>query len=127
LARTFALLGPPLPMKCPACGVSVGWKHASAHVQFLCPHCHQGLKLRPAYFRIVNVVSLIAAGLLAYGYGLRRDNVIWGVLVGVFPVQVILLNISLRIFPPDVELTGDFRGILYGDSDERSRSNKDPS
>ena len=110
-------------MTCPECHARIGWNIASAR-EFLCPKCHQGLVLRKAYFRVVIVVSQIVAGLLAYGFGLRRDNLIWGVLVGMFPVYIILINITTTLFPPDLELTGEFRGILYSDQDDGPHDGK---
>jgi hypothetical protein len=32
----------------------------------------------------------------------------------VWPTHFLLVFITMRLFPPDVESTGDFRGILYG-------------
>jgi hypothetical protein len=35
--------------------------------------------------------------------------------LAVWPLNAVLLRITVRTFPPDIELTGEFRGILYDD------------
>jgi hypothetical protein len=86
-----------------------------AGVQFLCPACKQGLRLRRSYFAVAHVMGLMIAGLLAYVLGARDDVLFWAVCFGGLPAAFIVVNISMRVFPPDVEVTGEFRGILYGD------------
>jgi hypothetical protein len=71
----------------------------------------------------VNVASVVATGLAAYAFAIRGDALFWVVCLGWFPVSVVLLNITLRLFPPDAELTGEFRGILYGEPEQPNDSN----
>jgi len=59
--------------------------------------------------------------------GVRGDALFWLVCLGCLPVSVVLLTITLRLFPPDAELTGEFRGILYGKPDQPSDSAGDPA
>ena len=127
MRRTAVLLRAAPPIKCPNCGAQIGWDRASFHVQFLCPACHRGLQLRNSYPRVVNVVSIVATGLAAYALGVKGDALFWVVCLGWFPASVVLLNITLRLFPPDAELTGEFRGILYGGPEQQSDSDGNPA
>jgi hypothetical protein len=81
--------------------------------------------MRTVYFRVPGIVSLLLVSLGSYAVGIRGDNLLWTVLLLVVPVQVILLNISIRLFAPDLELTGEFRGILYGDPEAESLDERD--
>ena len=127
MRRTVVLLGAVPPIKCPKCGAQIGWDRASFQVQFLCPACGSGLHLRNSYGRVVNVASIVITGLAAYALGTRGDALFWLVCLGWLPVSVVLLIITLRLFPPDAELTGEFRGILYGEPDQPSDSAGDPA
>jgi hypothetical protein len=66
----------------------------------------------------------VITGLVGYAVGVRGEPlfvlVCVGGILGNFPV----LFVSLRLFPPDVEPTGDFRGILYGESPEPPASDQ---
>lgn len=102
------------PITCPKCGTQIGWDRVSFHVQFLCPRCLSGLHLRDSYPRVLNVVAVVVTGLVFYGLGARGDLLFWLVFLGWLPIAAVIQSINLSLFPPDVELTGEFRGILYG-------------
>jgi predicted RNA-binding Zn-ribbon protein involved in translation (DUF1610 family) len=114
MPRTITLLRAALPVICPSCGAKISWQYAAPHVHFLCPACGHGVHLRNGYFRVLNVLSLVLVGLGAYAVGARGDLLFWSVILGFIPVAFVLTFITMRLFPPDTESTGDYRGILYG-------------
>jgi len=59
-------------------------------------------------------LSIVITALVCYGVGVRGDALFWAVILGVLPTYFVLAFITLRLFPPDAEATGDYRGILYG-------------
>jgi hypothetical protein len=52
--------------------------------------------------------------MVAYAFGARGDSLLAIVLLGTWPTTAVLAFVTARIFPPDVEPTGDFHGVLYG-------------
>jgi predicted RNA-binding Zn-ribbon protein involved in translation (DUF1610 family) len=100
-----------LPIKCPSCSAEISWRVAS--VQFLCPKCGRGIRLRAGYFRGLYVVSAVMTSLVAYAVGVRGDSLLATVFIFLFPVYILLTLITVRLFPPEAEPTGDYRGILY--------------
>lgn len=65
----------------------------------------------------MSITSVVVTGLALYALGARGDALFWLVLLTWLPIQVVVQTITLRLFPPDAELTGEFRGILYGKSE----------
>ena len=112
--RKITLIRAALPIKCPECGAAISWRHATGHVQFLCPECGHGLHLRNNYFRVLYLFAAVVVTPVAYAAGLRGDSLFAVVVLGLLPAHFLLVFITMRLFPPDVESTGDFRGILYG-------------
>jgi hypothetical protein len=62
---------------------------------------------------------------MAYALGFRGDALFWSVCLGWFPTFVVVLNVTLRVFSPDAELTSEFRGILYGKPTQPGDSDDD--
>jgi hypothetical protein len=119
IARTVAALQGVPPVECPNCAAKIGWERATFHTQFPCPACHRGLQLANSYPRVANVASIVVTGLVGYALGLRGDALFWTVCLGWFPLSVVLLNLTLCLFPPDAKMTGEFRGILYGEDEQQ--------
>lgn len=110
---TATLLRAALPVKCPVCGTAVPWRRATVGVPFLCPTCGRSIQVRGSYFRVISLLSLPIAGLVAYAFGARRDALIWSTLLGSFPVQFIMGFLTMRLFPAEAQVTGDYRSILH--------------
>ena len=53
------------------------------------------------------------AGLIAYGFGARRDALFWSILLGAFPLQFVMAFLTMRLFPAEAEITGDYRSVLH--------------
>src|SRR5690348_1453470 len=100
MSPRITLLRAALPVQCPSCGAIISWRTAAAHVQFLCPECHQGIHLRDSYFRVPYILSALVIGLLAYALGARGD-VLGAVVLGVIPINFVIVFLTMRIFPPD--------------------------
>jgi predicted RNA-binding Zn-ribbon protein involved in translation (DUF1610 family) len=113
-SRKITLIRAAIPIKCPECGVAISWHQATGHVQFLCPGCGHGLRLRDNYFRVLYLFAAVVVTIIAYAAGMRGDSLFAVVVLGLWPTHLLLVFITIRLFPPDVESTGDFRGILYG-------------
>jgi predicted RNA-binding Zn-ribbon protein involved in translation (DUF1610 family) len=113
LPRRITLIRAALPVKCPSCGAEISWKDAGG-AQFLCPECGHGVHLRNGYFRVLYLLSALLTSLIAYAAGIRGDTLFWTVCIFLVPTYILLVFITMRLFPPDVEWTGDYRGILYG-------------
>jgi hypothetical protein len=62
----------------------------------------------------MSAVSLCLPALLGYAAGVRGDALLFVALLGTFPMRVVVLFITIRVAPPELEATGEFRGILYG-------------
>jgi len=112
--RKITLIRAALPIKCPECGAAISWHHATGHVQFQCPECGHGLHLRNNYFRVLYLFAFVVVASVAFAMGFRGDSLFAIVILGLWPTHFLLVFITMRLFPPDVESTGDFRGILYG-------------
>ena len=122
MVRKITLIRAALPVKCPSCTSDISWNTATSHVGFLCPKCRHGVHLRDSYFRVVLAFSFVAATALAYLLGTRGNALLWAGLLGLLPMNLVLLFVTMRLFPPDSESTGEFRGILY-DRHEGSTQN----
>jgi hypothetical protein len=109
----IVLLRAALPIVCPACGGQTPWQRATVDVPFLCPRCGRSIQVKHSYFRALGFLSFPIAGLLAYAMGARRDVLVWSTLLGGLPMQFIMSFMTMRLFPPQAELTGDYRSILH--------------
>lgn len=107
----FTILPDAKPVTCPACGVSISARYIAD--EFLCPACASGLRLRRPYFWVASSVSIVLASLTLYALGFRDDALWMGACLAVWPFLILVLSVTARVFPPDVEASGDFRGILH--------------
>jgi hypothetical protein len=101
------LAGP--SVKCPSCGALMPLRR----VPLFCPQCHHGLRFRNAYFRVLIIFSVLIPALAGYAIGMRGDALLAAVFLGMLPTYFILAFITLLLFPPDLEATGDYQDILY--------------
>lgn len=100
------------PVRCPTCGFKISWSYLSE--TFYCPVCGCGLRLRQRVF-----ISWVAFALsVMIGVGISSVTRDWG-LVGSYAklfllivVMYLLALLAQTLFPPEIELTGDVRGIL---------------
>ena len=102
-----------LPVTCPSCRAQISWRHVSLDVPFSCPGCGCGLRLYAAYFRVLHLIALVTITLTLYALGVRGDELLASAFLAVWPTRFLLVFVTVRLFPPDVEATGDVRGILY--------------
>ena len=106
----------PLPVRCPACGASVAWRHVTPDRPFFCPSCQQGIALSGVYFRVVYGLSAIVVAVTGYLLGVRGELLFWLIVLGIFPTYIVLSYPSIWLVAPGVAPTGDFRAMLRGDS-----------
>ena len=100
-----------VPVTCPLCGAQVSWRYVGG--EFDCPVCGGGLKIKPRYFRSLYVISLAIAAGIAYAVGLRDAALQAAAALMIFPTFIVVAIINLRILPPEVEISGNVRGILH--------------
>lgn len=106
------------PLACPACKAVVFWRDLTEH-NYLCPTCRCRLRVRRRYLVVLQIVSYVIVGLFAYAVGVRDDMLILSILVGGLLGTFVLTAITAQLFPPELEVTGHFRGVLYGDPSGR--------
>jgi predicted RNA-binding Zn-ribbon protein involved in translation (DUF1610 family) len=109
----ITLIRAALPVKCPSCGQEISWERVTADAEFLCSQCGHGVRIRIRYFYVLRAFSLLFSGFAAHLLALRGIAFLTVTVILVFPIQFALAFVTLRLFPPDVEATGEFRGILY--------------
>jgi hypothetical protein len=80
---------------------------------FECPACQCRVQLKTGYFRLLYCLAAVMVWLIGRAVGIRSDALLWTVLVLLWPAFFVIASITLWLFPPDVELSGDYRGILY--------------
>jgi predicted RNA-binding Zn-ribbon protein involved in translation (DUF1610 family) len=105
------LLPEALPVVCASCGVPISWRYADT--EFSCPACGCGLRLRRRYFRALYLMSYALAMLIAYAIGFRDDALGAAGVLALLPVYFIVMTLNMRLFPPEVEISGEFRSILH--------------
>ncbi len=54
----------------------------------------------------------------AYAAGIRGDALLGIALFGAWPTAWIVFFVTIRLFPPELESTGEYRAILYGSVDD---------
>jgi hypothetical protein len=101
-------------MKCPACNARLSWRNSQGGGRFLCAACKNTGRIRRSYSLVVTAVGAVTAGLLAYALGARGDVLISSIFIGFYPTSLLIALISVQVFAPDLEPTGEFRAILYG-------------
>jgi hypothetical protein len=114
---------PALPVTCPVCAAAIPARGAWGRVSFFCPECGHGLRFRKGYFRVLYLFANILVAMVAYACGARGDTLFAIVVLAPWPTVSLLAFVTARLFPPDVEPTGDFHGVLYGlpvETDDRT-------
>jgi hypothetical protein len=85
----------------------VPWIKIDFSSAFLCPHCGSWLKVPGQYSRRTSVVSLLATLIMAIGLGARGWILLLSVLVGFFPIAMVVGSIGKRLVPPPLILSAD--------------------
>ena len=106
---------------CPGCGAPIHWPESA-----VCPGCGNAVQVRRSYSNVLTVISFVIAGLIAFGAGASGDAWLWMTLLGVCPTILVISVISLQMFPPDVEFSGDYRSVLFGREDSDTRGRPEP-
>lgn len=63
------------------------------------------------------LLSVVIASVVPYAVGIRGDALFGTAVLAWWPTYFVVVFITIRVFPPDVEETGDYRGILFGVED----------
>jgi len=105
------ILSEALPVTCPSCGTQISWRYAAS--EFSCPSCGCGLRLRHRYFRLLYFIGLGLAALAVRALGFEGGALFAGTVLAAWPMFVIVTMLNMRLFPPDVEISGAFQGILH--------------
>lgn len=124
MTNHVTLLAAPRPVTCPSCSTQISWRYVAP--EFPCPVCGAGLCLRRRYFIVLYYISLISAATVAYLAGLRGALWLSAVALAALPLHFLITLINLRLFPPEVELSGAFQAILYPGEEEDALRPPDP-
>jgi hypothetical protein len=73
--------------------------------------------MRRSYSNVLTLISFVIAGLIAFGAGASGEAWLWMTILGVYPTVLVVSVISLQMFPPDVEFSGDYRSVLFSRQD----------
>jgi prepilin signal peptidase PulO-like enzyme (type II secretory pathway) len=127
--RTFTLIP---PVRCAFCGVLISWRYPipsrhTSEVEIDCPSCGCELAVRHRHVMALTAVSFGAAVCVAYVAGLR-GKLLW-VGPAVFATRLggfVGTLLSMRLFPPEVQLRCDFRRILYSPDPREPSHPSDP-
>lgn len=96
--------------------------------RFLCYACGIGLRIRPSYFLALYFVALLCVVLGFYALGLRGMSFVSVVGVAVIPVWMLLIFVTIRIFPVDLEqITISDADALYFVADHEATWSEPPS
>ena len=99
-------------LTCPSCGATVAWDDVAAG-PCSCQSCGAGVTLKPGYFRVLGFASLLVAAIVLFAFGLRGNALFAWTALAWFPIRLAIELVNLRLFPPDLELSGEFRRILH--------------
>ncbi len=110
--RRITLIPGVVPVKCPSCGTPIPWRHVSAS-GFFCPACRNGLRISASYLRVLYLLSGGISALLGYAAGIRSESLFVATFLAWWPTYFVVMFITIRLFPPNFEPTGDYHGILY--------------
>ena len=90
-------------ISCPLCGWALKYDQVNLLEPFPCPSCQEKLRVRVSYWRWVSAVSAAVSILLLWGLGVRGLNLVLGIVVVSFPLQLLALLLAKRIAPPKIE------------------------
>ena len=89
------------------------WRRFATEKEFSCPACDSELLVRFRNVWALSAVVVVAAVLVAYVAGLRGLEVLALAAIALRSAFFLIIQLSVRLFPPDVKLCCDFRRILY--------------
>jgi hypothetical protein len=107
------IVPPARPLICPACQSVIPWHRVRART-IACLHCGTHLQFRKSYFGALYWLALAIALMTVFRLGIYSPIAIVLPLVLLIPTFYVMLFITLRIFPPDLEPSDDYRAVLWG-------------
>src|SRR5207245_10255429 len=102
------------PSSCPSCGAMIQQKDIDLASTFGCPSCAQSLRASPFYSQRIIAASEVLAGLISYALGLRGVALASAVLLGFFPVSVVLISVARRFDAPKLRPSDAYSLNLNG-------------
>ncbi len=97
---------------CPSCGEDISSRFVPGRHSY-CPACGVGLAFRQGPFRALPLFAFVIVGLSLYAFGLRDLQLMAVSYLLGHPAWYVMALITARLFPPELETTGDVRGILH--------------
>jgi hypothetical protein len=113
MARRIVQLPPAFPVTCPVCGAT--FPPALLTRRQRCPACRAGLTIRRQFVLVIALVVLAISVLIALAIGVPRAWLFVTAWLLARPIQFVVMFVTVRLFPVELEATGDFRGVLYED------------
>jgi hypothetical protein len=97
---------------CPSCGEDISTRFVAGR-DLYCPACSVGLSFRLGPFRALPLFAFVIVGLSLYAFGLRDLQWMAVCYLLCHPATYVMALVTARLFPPELESTGDVRGILH--------------
>src|SRR5580704_17801636 len=94
-------------LNCPGCSALVPWKNISFSTPFKCPSCGVTQCVSRSYLYFQAVVTIVVTGIGAYALGMRNTILLSAVVLGFFPVAMIVSFLTRRLVPPTLKLGDD--------------------
>ena len=100
--------------KCPECSATVKWKEIDYSWPCPCPFCCARVRISRAYLTCQFFITFLTLGSVAYLCGARGFVWIVIVIVGYFPLDLVIASGMLLYAPPRLHLDEDVQSILRG-------------
>jgi len=95
-------------LDCPDCSKRLRWAQIRFSKTIRCPWCGSSLLVPKSYSQWLALSNLCLTGGTAYGVGARGIVFLAAVVIGFFPVGMILSIIARRLLPPTLIFSDDY-------------------
>lgn len=95
-------------LSCPTCSTPLSWREVDLSSSFRCQACNQALEIPRSYSQCLCLLSVMLISLVAYAFGARQGILLSAVLVGFFPVHIVVVSLARILLPPNLRLSDDY-------------------
>jgi hypothetical protein len=104
LATLNEMACPKFVRTCVKCGAVLRRRNVWAVGPFPCPVCHVQLAAPRSYGRIGFLVSFVLCGITFLFLGIRGDNLLFTLVIALYPILYFIANLLKYLIPPTIEL-----------------------
>lgn len=111
-------------LTCPACSKVIPWTELrfSSSDPFPCPFCGWGVSLVRSHSAWMGFLQLLFTLGIVHGLGMRGWDLLWGALLGFFPVGLALAFLRIRLLPPRLRMSDDYMSHVRSSTQPSSES-----